>query len=49
MHLIMSTLTREPRSAPALPNMARGDAIFGAVSVLAALLALLAKVSGIVG
>jgi hypothetical protein len=45
----MSTLTREPgaaRSAPAaraLPSMARGDAIFGAVAVVIGLLALIAK------
>jgi len=48
----MSTVTREPgaaRTAPALPSMARGDAIFGTVAVVIGLLALVAKLCGIFG
>ena len=44
----MSTVTRESQQqAPALPPVARGDAIFSAVAAGLGLLALIAKLTGI--
>lgn len=42
----MSSNTGEARSAHALPQMARGDVLFGVVAVLVGLLALIAKLAG---
>jgi hypothetical protein len=42
----MTTVTRE-KPAKALPQTARGDAIFAVVALLVCLLALVIKVSGI--
>jgi hypothetical protein len=44
----MSTITRGSARA-ALPAAGRGDAIFGAVAVLIAILALVAKMAGLFG
>ena len=43
----MSTVTRASPQAPALPKVARGDAVFGTVAVLIAMLALIAKCTGV--
>ncbi len=42
----MSTITRESLHI-ALPQAGRGETIFGAVAVLVAILALIAKLSGL--